>query len=252
MRSSKIPITVAVVFATTTSLTAADLVPEESLLFPSDSFEISLGESRSGTNWDLFGFDSATPSPPYAANFLGELTADHPPEDSTADYLLGDSSFLQPSIAELDTLNNPVIFNNEPDGSFFDASSDIFASLPADVEAKVNLPGRTDEAGCTESKYPVDLCCNGPVGAIIDEDNGVRIYSRIRDCSPSESAVIFRWILIFEFLFLQKRLKEPILIVMIRANRLLYRMPDSTPGLLRTSCCCCELLIKSTVKGPIN
>lgn len=191
MRFSTTPITVAVVFATTISLTAADPIPEESLLFPPDPFEISLGESRSGTNWDLFAFDSTTPKPPYAADFLEELTADHPLEDSTAGYLLGDSSLLQLSTAGLDTLNNPVIFNNDPDGSFFGASSDLFTSLTADVEAKVNPPGRTDEAGCTEPKYPVDLCCNGPVGVIIDEDNGVRIYYRIRECKPSKLTIRF-------------------------------------------------------------
>lgn len=151
MQLFKTPIIAVVVFAATTSLTAAEPIPEEFLLFPPDPFDISLGQSRSGTNWDLFDFESTTSRPPYSADFLEESTVDYPLEGSTADYFLGDSSFLQSSIAGLDTLNNPVIFNNDPDGSLLDASSDIFASLPADVEAKVNPPGRTDEAGCTEA-----------------------------------------------------------------------------------------------------
>lgn len=177
MRFSKHPITIIVVFTTTTILTVADPSSDESFLFPSDPFELSLKDSPSSTNWDLFDLDSTTPRLPYSADIF---------EDPTADDLLGDLNLMEPSAAGLDTLNNLAIINNDLGGSFFDASSDTLASLPADVEALITSPGQPGEAGCSEPQYPADLCCNGSVGSIIKEAGDVRIYSELRECYLSE------------------------------------------------------------------
>lgn len=111
------------------------------------------------------------------------LSADYPVEFSTADSLLENSYLLGSSVARLDTLNEPSTLNDDLDGSFFDASSETFASLPADLDAIMIPPGQADEAGCSEPQYAADLCCKGPIGPIIDEDDkGERIYSELRSC----------------------------------------------------------------------
>lgn len=205
MRFSTSPITLILacltpattILITVAAVAGADPLSDELFVAPSDPFEVSLRDiSTLGTNWDLFDMG---PSPPSSADFFNEnliAAVDYYPlgEDSTtADLLQGDSSV---AAGGFDTYNNnrPFVNYDDPDGSFFDASSleNVFTSLAADAEAVKLSTGQLGESGCSETAYSADLCCNGPFGAIIDDDDtGVPIYSEFRDCYPSEFFVPF-------------------------------------------------------------
>lgn len=221
MRFLKIPITILIVFATATVQIVEDSLFDETFFSPSDSFEISLTDSSLGINWDSFDldFDSAKPKSSYPAGLFNDLTADYPLEES-----------------ELDILNDPAVINNDPNGLFFDAPlSDIFASIPAYEEANLISEGQTTQAGCSESEYPADLCCLGPLGRIIDETNNIATYSEIQNCYYSELSM-FSNVSLYIFCFAEKK-ENSNTIMMTRANRFLRKVLDQIQCLLLNKCC---------------